>query len=122
MASAVRAESALGERLARLTGEEASCCLPEYTSIASSIRRSREFALSLRRLKALSDENRLLAVALLRRRGELCACEIQAASGLSHATISHHMAVLVDAGLVEARRRGKWAYYRLTDDASQVLP
>ena len=112
----------LGERLARLTGTAASCCLPEYASVASSIRRSRGFTDSLRRLKALSDENRLLAAALLRRRGELCACEIQAATGLTHATVSHHMGVLVDAGLVEVRRQGKWMYYRLKENADQVLP
>jgi len=120
--SATELETTLGERLERLTGEEATCCLPQYRSIASEIRDSPRFATALARCKALADENRLLAVALLKRRGELCACEIQAASGLSHATVSHHMTALVEAGLVASRREGKWMYYRLTGPTEVRIP
>jgi ArsR family transcriptional regulator len=73
-------------------------------------------------VKALADEHRFLAIALLRRRGELCACEIQAATGLTHATVSHHMAVLIDAGLVREHRQGKWMYYHLTEKAEGQVP
>ncbi len=70
----------------------------------------------------MSDESRLAALAILRRRQELCACEIQASLGLSHATVSHHMSVLVNAGLVSARRQGKWMYYRLTEGTEVNIP
>jgi len=117
-----KVESALGERLERLTGDDAAGCVPEYRALAKEILGSARFAEALRRVKALADENRLLAVSLLKRRGELCACEIQAATGLSHATVSHHMATLVEAGTVEARRDGKWMYYRLARPGENVLP
>lgn len=114
--------TALGKRLERLTGEEAAGCVPEYQVLARQIKRSRGFPLALARVKSLADESRLLAVALLKRRKELCACEIQAATGLTHATVSHHMSVLVDAGLVSTRRRGKWMYYRLTNEKGVGIP
>lgn len=71
---------------------------------------------------ALADRSRLTAVALLARADELCNCEIQAALDLSHATVSHHMGILRDAGLVESQRAGKWVYYRLTDAGRTVAP
>jgi ArsR family transcriptional regulator, arsenate/arsenite/antimonite-responsive transcriptional repressor len=120
--SAARPERVLGERLERLTGEEAACCVPEYHSIAKEILRSPSFPAALQRVKALADENRLLALSLLKRRGELCACEIQATTGLTHATVSHHMSVLVEAELVLAQREGKWMYYRLAKTAEVKIP
>ncbi|MFI5417405.1 MAG: ArsR/SmtB family transcription factor [Candidatus Lutacidiplasmatales archaeon] len=122
MATSIRGGRVLDERLARLGGEDELCCVPEYRGLARAVRESEGFPASLKRAKALADEHRLLAVALLKRRKELCACEIQAATGLSHATVSHHMRVLVDAGLVEERRQGKWMYYRLAEGARENLP
>ncbi len=122
MASAAKTVPVLGERLARLTGTEAAGCLPLYRAEGRKLLRARAFSLALRRSKALADEHRMLAAALLKRRGELCACEIQAATGLTHATVSHHMAVLTEAGLVQARRQGKWMYYRLDDAARGGVP
>ncbi len=122
MMPAAKVDAALGERLERLTGEDAACCVPEYAALGKELGASPGFARALRRVKALSDEHRLLAVALLKRRGELCACEIQAATGLSHATVSHHMGVLVAAGAVAARRKGKWMYYRLRRNPGSLLP
>jgi len=120
--SRTKIEIGLSERLVRLTGGDAPCSLPEYEAIAKEIRASKKFPRALTQAKALSDENRLLAVALLHRRKELCACEIQAATGLNHATISHHMSILSEAGWVRGRRQGKWMYYALVDDAEFVLP
>ncbi|MCI4337735.1 MAG: metalloregulator ArsR/SmtB family transcription factor [Thermoplasmata archaeon] len=117
-----RVEDGLPERLVRLGGRESDCCVPEYQRIAKEVRSSAAFPSALRRVKALSDENRLLAASLLKRRGELCACEIQAATGLTHPTVSHHMGVLVAAGLVRSRRKGKWLYYRLSNDSRMPLP
>lgn len=64
--------------------------------------------------KALGDETRLAMVELLgRRRGELCVCEIEAYFNLSQPTISHHLRLLKQAGVVQSERRGPWAYYTL---------
>lgn len=96
--------------------------MPEYRTLAHQILATGTFPDALRRVKSLADEQRLLAVALLKRRGELCACEIQAATGLSHATVSHHMGILRTAGLVAARRTGKWTYYRLQRPLGALIP
>lgn len=122
MMSAAHSDSALATRLERLTGEDASCCVPEYQDLAKKVASSVHFPEALKRVRALADENRLLALALLKRRKELCACEIQAATGLTHATVSHHMAVLVDAELVKSRREGKWMYYRLAARPEVLIP
>jgi ArsR family transcriptional regulator len=122
MMSTAKSDPALAIRLERLTGEEASCCVPEYQDLAEQVAASARFPEALKRVRALADENRLLAVALLKRRKELCACEIQAATGLTHATVSHHMAVLLDAKLVKSRREGKWMYYRLAERPEVNIP
>jgi DNA-binding transcriptional ArsR family regulator len=51
----------------------------------------------------------------------VCVCDLTAAFDLSQPTISHHLKILRDAGLVEAERRGTWAYYRLVPDAIDAL-
>ena len=106
----------------RLTGIDAGCCVPEYCAQAEKIREHPRFADSLRRAQAMADESRLLILGLLRRRRELCACELQAALSVTHATISHHIHVLDAAGLVTSERRGKWVYYRLLDREGANLP
>lgn len=65
--------------------------------------------------KALADENRLRAIGLLRGR-ELCLCQITEVLGLAPSTVSKHMSVLNQARLVESRKEGRWAYFRLADD------
>jgi len=67
--------------------------------------------------KALSDENRVRALMFLRD-GEMCVCQIIELLGLAPSTVSKHMSVLRQAGLVEARKEGRWMYYRLADDPS----
>ena len=64
--------------------------------------------------KILSDETRLAIVMLLRESGELCVCDICAATSESQPKISRHMAILREAGLVLDRREGKWIHYRLS--------
>lgn len=66
--------------------------------------------------KALSDESRLRALIAVKD-GELCLCQIIEVLGLAPATVSKHMQVLEQAGLVERSRRGKWRYYRLASQA-----
>jgi len=62
--------------------------------------------------KALADENRVRVLMFLRE-GELCVCQIVEMLGLAPSTVSKHMAVLHQAGLVESRKEGRWMYYRL---------
>ena len=62
--------------------------------------------------KALSDENRVRVLIYLHG-GELCVCELIELLGLAPSTVSKHMAILYQAGLVETRKAGRWVYYRL---------
>lgn len=67
-------------------------------------------------MKALADSTRLTMLASLWRAGApICICDFTAGLGLAQPTISHHMAKLKDAGLVESEKRGIWVYYRLRD-------
>ena len=61
-------------------------------------------------LKALADANRLRIIELLGN-GEQCACVLLGNLALSQPTLSHHMKILCDAGLVASRKEGKWIYY-----------
>jgi len=122
MMNARRDEPGLGPRLERLTGKNGECCGVEYAELARRIVRNAAFSKALRRNRALADERRLTVVALLRRRREMCACELQAALGVSHATVSHHMAVLHRAEVVASHRRGKWMYYRLVPRRGREVP
>src|SRR5881275_88139 len=72
------------------------------------------------RFKALADPTRVAIVNRLAV-GECCVCDLNAAFDLSQPTISHHLKVLRDAGLVESTRRGTWAYYRVVPDALSAL-
>jgi ArsR family transcriptional regulator, arsenate/arsenite/antimonite-responsive transcriptional repressor len=53
--------------------------------------------------------------------GEACVCELTDPVGLSQPTVSHHLKILVDAGILTREQRGKWAYYRLVPEALNVL-
>ena len=88
--------------------EKGVCCAPTITLRADRA----EAAADL--LKALADRTRLQILAVLKRAKEpVCVCDFTAALDLSQPTISHHMAKLKEAGLVEVSRAGIWSYYRL---------
>lgn len=70
--------------------------------------------------KALSDGNRLRALMLLRG-GELCVCRLISLLKLAPSTVSKHMSILKQAGLVETRREGKWTYYKLSAGTSEAM-
>lgn len=72
--------------------------------------------LEVRIFKALADVNRLKILKLLKE-GELCACEITVALSNSQSTVSHHLSVLKNAGLIKERKEGKWSYFRLSEGA-----
>jgi len=65
-------------------------------------------------VKAISDDNRLRAIMALQT-GELCVCQIVELLQLAHSTVSKHMSILKQAGLVESSKKGRWVYYRLPD-------
>jgi ArsR family transcriptional regulator len=72
--------------------------------------------------KALSDETRVRALMALGSGDELCVCQVIDLLGLAPSTVSKHMTVLHDAGLVERRKDGRWHYYRLAGrDASPMV-
>ena len=72
--------------------------------------------------KALGDPVRLQLVDVLRKHaGKVCVCELVPLFDLSQPTVSHHLKVLRDAGIVDSERRGLWAYYYVLPDALKEL-
>jgi ArsR family transcriptional regulator len=70
-------------------------------------------------LKALADPARLRLLSLIQSspEGEACVCDLTEPVGLSQPTVSHHLRILTEAGLLEREKRGVWAYYRLVPAA-----
>jgi ArsR family transcriptional regulator len=72
--------------------------------------------------KALGDAHRLTMLATLARaEDEVCVCDFTGALPLNQPTVSHHLKILRDVGLVTSERRGTWVYYRLAADARARL-
>lgn len=71
-------------------------------------------------LKALGDESRMRMVMALGGR-ELCVCQIIEVLGLAPSTVSKHLYILKQAGLVDARKKGRWVYYCLVDEGAKVV-
>ena len=95
---------------------EPLCCGPAAPPM--SPRAAEELASTF---KALGDPTRVAIVNRLASSAECCVCDLTDAFDLSQPTISHHLRILRDAGLVEAERRGTWGYYRLVPDAIDRL-
>jgi ArsR family transcriptional regulator, arsenate/arsenite/antimonite-responsive transcriptional repressor len=76
-----------------------------------------------RLLKALADPTRLRLVSMVAAHegGEACVCELTEPLGLTQPTISHHLKILVDAGIFTRDKRGVWAYYALVPSALDAL-
>ncbi len=68
-------------------------------------------------MKALSDPNRVKIIKLLAQK-EMCVCELQSALGTAQSTVSKHLKILEEAGLVDYRKKGLWVNYSLTDGIS----
>jgi ArsR family transcriptional regulator len=100
-----------------------SCC----GSVGGDALSEREAADLADALKALADPIRLRLVSIVATAptGEVCACDLPAAVERSQPTVSHHLSLLVDAGVLEREQRGKWAWFRLRperlDELSGVL-
>ena len=71
--------------------------------------------------RALGDPTRVAIVNRLSGADSVCVCDLTAAFELTQPTVSHHLRVLREAGLVDAERRGTWAYYRLVPEAIETL-
>ena len=69
--------------------------------------------------KALCDENRVQIFRLLQG-GERCACELLDEMQLSQPTLSHHMKILCDSGLVSGRKEGKWMHYSISAEGARI--
>ena len=69
-------------------------------------------------LKAIADPTRLRLLSLVaaHENQEACVCDLTEPVGLSQPTVSHHLKILVDAGILSREQRGRWAYYRLIPD------
>ena len=63
--------------------------------------------------KAFCDENRLMILEMLQS-GEKCACILLEKLNIAQSTLSHHMKILVDSGIVSARKEGKWTHYAIS--------
>jgi ArsR family transcriptional regulator, arsenate/arsenite/antimonite-responsive transcriptional repressor len=74
-------------------------------------------------LKAVADPARLQLLALIKSapQGESCACDLTAPLGLSQPTVSHHLKVLTEAGLISRTKRGTWAWYSVVPEQLQQL-
>lgn len=74
-------------------------------------------------LKALADPTRLRLVSMVaaHQGGEACVCDLTEPLGLTQPTISHHLKILVDAGIFSREKRGVWAYYALVPAAMNAL-
>jgi ArsR family transcriptional regulator len=96
-----------------LTDDLAVCCAP-VTGGVLDIEAAERLA---HIFKALGDPTRVRLLSLIAATdgGEACICDLTEPVALSQPTVSHHMKLLVDAGLVTREQRGKWAYYRVAD-------
>jgi ArsR family transcriptional regulator, arsenate/arsenite/antimonite-responsive transcriptional repressor len=74
-------------------------------------------------LRVLADPARLRLLSLIQAQpsGEACVCHLTAPLGLSQPTVSHHLKVLLQAGLVEREQRGSWAYFRVREEPLAAL-
>ncbi len=96
-----------------------ACCAPLLLE-APAIEDAEELAATF---KVLSDPVRLRLFSLVATspQGEVCGCDLQEPVERSQATVSHHLSLLVDAGLLEREKRGKWAWFRAVPDRVAVL-
>ena len=72
-------------------------------------------------LKAVADPVRLRLLNIISQAGEACACDLPAALDRSQPTISHHLKVLVEAGLLDREQRGKWAWFSIKNERLRAL-
>jgi len=96
-----------------------SCCDPVLIEPIAPVE-AEELAASF---KVLADPVRLRLLSLIANAasGELCSCDLVEPIGRSQPTVSHHLSILVDAGLLTREQRGKWAWFKLQPERVAVL-
>lgn len=99
--------------------ETVACCSPLMREPLSADQAERLAPL----LKALADPVRLRLISMVQAspQGEACVCDLHDAFDLSQPTISHHLKVLHEAGLLDREKRGVWVYYRTRESAMSAL-
>jgi ArsR family transcriptional regulator len=101
----------------------ASCCVPSDKPVLSADEAQRKALV----FKALADPNRLrlLSIVKAEESGESCVCDLTEPLDLGQPTVSHHLKILVEAGILHREKRGTWAYYSLVpgalDDIAGIL-
>lgn len=105
--------------LPMLSTDPLACCNPMTGGVIETAEAER----LARIFKALGDPTRVRLVSLIAAHadGEACVCDLTEPVGLSQPTVSHHLKLLVDAGLITRDQRGKWAYYRVVASALESL-
>ncbi|HLT60526.1 MAG TPA: metalloregulator ArsR/SmtB family transcription factor [Microlunatus sp.] len=95
------------------------CCSP----ISGGVIDQDQAELLAAALKALADPTRLRLISLVAAapEGEACVCDLTDPVGLSQPTVSHHLKILVDAGVLSRQQRGRWAYYRIEPAALRAI-
>ncbi len=96
--------------------EASACC-----GLSATVLDEAEAARIAPMFKALGDPVRLRLAALIAGRPEVCVCDLTPHFTQSGPTISHHLKVLREAGLIDCERRGTWVYYRIEPDVLQAL-
>ena len=98
---------------------EPACC-PQVLAAPLDEAQATQLANALR---VLADPARLRLLSLIgaNPNGEACVCDLTEPLGLSQPTVSHHLKVLRDSGLLEREQRGRWAYYRLLPEPIELL-
>jgi ArsR family transcriptional regulator len=97
----------------------AECCSP----VVRQVIKPDEADVLAAGFKALSDPARLRLISLVAAHAgqEACVCELTEPVGLSQPTVSHHLKLLTDAGILTREQRGKWAYYKLVPGTLNTL-
>lgn len=97
-----------------------ACCV---LSPGEAILNAEEAELLALRFKALSDPNRLriLSIVSSSEAAETCVCDLPEPLGLKQPTVSHHLKILVDAGILHREKRGVWAYFSVVPGALESL-
>lgn len=92
-----------------LVRQRAACCAPE----CGDERLYEGLDEAVRLFKALADETRLTIVRQLLEQDAICACDFVACCRVAQPTVSHHLKVLRETGIIHGERRGQWIYYRV---------
>lgn len=96
---------------------EEACCTPTFTKVLTQA----EAEPLAQVFKAVADPVRIRLLSIIENadRSEACVCDLTEPLGLAQPTVSHHLKILVDAGLLTRTKRGRWSYYAVVQPALQ---